>query len=83
MIEKLLDEDSALSRKNMLTSSEIKPHVEKLSSLKSNKAFSGIHDLVDWVIKQIKDESNTLEDADLFLDNIVIDKLYVELYLQK
>ena len=83
LVEKILDEDPGLSRKNMLSSSDIKPHLEKLSSLKSNKAFSGIHDLIDWVLKQIKDDSNTLEDADLFLDNIVIDKLYVELFLHK
>ena len=82
LMEKLLDEDSADSRKKLISSPEVKPHVEKLSSFKSNKAFSGIHDLIDWVLYQIKDESNTLADAHLFIDHIVIDKLYVELYLQ-
>lgn len=83
LMEKLLDDDSLASRKIMLTSSEIKPHIEKLSSFKSNKAFSGIHELVDWVLQQVKDDSNTLADAHLFIDHVVIDKLYVELYLQQ
>ena len=79
----LLDKtmDGSDSRENNLSSSEIKPHLEKLSSFKSNKAFSGIHDLIDWAICQVKDDSNNLADAHLFLDHIVIDKLYTELYL--
>ena len=81
MLEKILDESSSDSRENILSSSEIKPHLEKLSSFKSNKAFSGIHDLIDWAICQVKDDSNNLADAHLFLDHIVIDKLYTELYL--
>merc|ERR1712098_173645 len=43
LMEKLLDDDSLASRKSMMSSSEIKPHIEKLSSFKNNKAFSGIH----------------------------------------
>ena len=82
IVEKILDEDGAASRKFLLNSAEIKPHVDKLNSFKSNKAFSGIHDLLDWVLQQIKDETNTLANAHLFIDHIVIDKLYVELYLQ-
>ena len=81
MLEQILDESPSDSRENILSSSEIKPHLEKLSSFKSNKAFSGIHDLIDWAICQVKDDSNNLADAHLFLDHIVIDKLYTELYL--
>jgi len=81
LLEKLLDEDSVSNRKKLLTSTEVKPHVEKLSAFKSNKAFSGIHDLIEWVLEQVKEESNTLADCHLFLDNIVIDKLYVDLFL--
>ena len=79
----LLDKtmDGSDSRENNLSSSEIKPHLEKLSSFKSNKAFSGIHDLIDWVICHLKDDTNNLADAHLFLDHIVKDKLYTELYL--
>ena len=81
MLEKILDESSSDSRENILSSSEIKPHLEKLSSFKNNKAFSGIHDLIDWVICHLKDDTNNLADAHLFLDHIVKDKLYTELYL--
>ena len=81
LLEKLLDEDSVSSRKTLLMSSEVKPHIEKMSTFKSNKAFSGIHDLIDWVLEQVKEESNTLADCHLFLDKIVIDKLYVDLFL--
>ena len=81
LIEKLLDEDSVSNRKKLLASPEVKPHIEKLSSFKSNKAFSGIHELIEWVLEQVKDESNTIADCHLFLDNIVIDRLYVDLFL--
>ena len=81
LVENILDDSSEETRENNLSTSDIKPHLEKLSSFKSNKAFSGIHDLIDWVIQHLKDDTNNLADAHLFLDHIAIDKLYTELYL--
>ena len=77
-----MDDEASERRKKCISSGEVKPHMDKLAAFKSNKAFSGIHDLVDWVLVQIKDDSNCLADAHLFIDHIVIDKLYTELYLQ-
>ena len=82
LVEKELDDEASERRKKCISSGEVKPHMDKLAAFKSNKAFSGIHDLVDWVLVQIKDDSNCLADAHLFIDHIVIDKLYTELYLQ-
>ena len=82
LVEKELDEESTEKRNLVLTSPEVKPHMEKVQSLKSNKAFSGIHDVIDWVITQTKDESNTLADATLYLDYLVVNRLYTELFLK-
>jgi len=61
---------------------EMKQHLEKLSSLKNNKAFLGLHELIDWVIVQVSDESNILEDSHNFIDYLTINKLYIELYMK-
>ena len=42
--------------------------------------FSGFGELVRWVLQQIEEETNTLKDTGLFIDYLVIDKLYTELY---
>ena len=82
LVEKELDEESTEKRNLVLSSPEVKPHMEKVQSLKSNKAFSGIHDVIDWVITQTKDETNTLADATLYVDYLVVNRLYTELFLK-
>jgi hypothetical protein len=82
LVEKELDEESTEKRKLVLSSPEVKPHMEKVFGLKSNKAFSGIHDVIDWVITQTKDETNTLADSTLYVDYLVVDRLYTELFLK-
>jgi len=82
LVEKELDEESSEKRKLILSSVEVKPHMEKISGFKSNKAFSGIHELIDWVINQTKDETNTLADSHLYIDQLVVNKLYLDLYLK-
>jgi len=82
LVEKELDEESTEKRNLVLSSQEVKPHVEKVQNLKNNKAFSGIHDVIDWVITQTKDETNTLADATLYVDYLVVNRLYTELFLK-
>jgi hypothetical protein len=50
--------------------------------LKNNKGFLGLYELIDWVLLQVHDESNTLDDAHNFIDYLTINKLYVELYMK-
>merc|ERR1712059_121367 len=82
LLERSLDEESVQTREKVLASQEVKPHLDKIIGLKTNKAFAGIHDLVDWTITQIRDETNTLMDAHIFLDKIVVNRLYIDLYLK-
>ena len=82
LVEKELDEESSEKRKLILASPEVKPHMEKISGFKSNKAFSGIHELIDWVLTQSKDETNTLADSHLYIDQMVVNRLYLDLYLK-
>ena len=82
LVEKELDEESTEKRNLVMSSAEVKPHMEKISNLKNNKAFSGIHDVIDWVITQTKDETNTLADATLYIDHLVVNRLYTDLFLK-
>ena len=82
LIEEELDEESTEKRNLVMSSAEVKPHMEKISNLKSNKAFSGIHDVIDWVMTQTKDETNTLADATLYIDHLVVNRLYTDLFLK-
>jgi len=81
LVERTLEEGNG-SREKMLLSAEVKPNMEKILALKKDKGMTGIHDLIDWTVAQIRDDSNSLMDAHLFIDRVVINKLYVDLFLQ-
>ena len=46
-----------------------------------NLGFSGFQDLLFWVLNQVEMEVNLLADAPLFIDYLVKNKLYTELYI--
>jgi len=82
LVERCLVEEKNEGKGAVLGMPEMKQHLEKLSSLKNNKAFLGLHELIDWVIVQVSDESNILEDSHNFIDYLTINKLYIELYMK-
>jgi len=65
-----------------LNTPEMKTQLDKLKAFKSNKGFSGFHELVGWVMAEVEREPNTLADTVLFIRYLTIDKLYTELYLR-
>ena len=91
-------EESEGGREQLLGLAEVKPHVDKVTSLKRDKGMAGIHDLIDWTLAQVRyfvskvhvqvsffqvrDGSNSLADAHLFIDHLVVNKLYLDLFLQ-
>jgi len=83
LIEKTIDlsEDGCLKAAT-LNHPEVKCQLEKLRAYKSNKGFNGFHDLLAWVLQQVEVEENTLQEASLFIDYLVIDKLYTEAFLR-
>ena len=55
---------------------------ESLVGLKSQKAFLGLSDLIDWVLVTCNDRDNDFRAVQDFLAYLVVDKLYTENYLR-
>ena len=86
-MEKLLEEEAMeeggqTQRRAVMELPEVRQQMDRLHGMKNNKAFLGLHDLVDWAVEQVTDETNTLEDAHNFIDYLTVNKLYVELYVR-
>ena len=47
-------EESEGGREQLLGLAEVKPHVDKVTSLKRDKGMAGIHDLIDWTLAQVQ-----------------------------
>ena len=47
-------EESEGGREQLLALPEVKPHVDKVASLKKDKGMAGIHDLIDWTLAQVR-----------------------------
>ena len=47
-------EESEGGREQLLALAEVKPHVDKVTSLKRDKGMAGIHDLIDWTLAQVR-----------------------------
>jgi hypothetical protein len=69
-------------KSRVLECSEMRQQLDRLAGLQRSKALAGLADLVDWVMVQVRDPSNRLAEAHLFLDHLVVDKLYTELFLK-
>ena len=86
LVEKILEEEAMeggqTQRRAVMELAEVRQQMDRLNGMKNNKAFLGLHDLVDWAVEQVTDETNTLEDAHNFLDYLTVNKLYVELYVR-
>ena len=47
-----MEEDEG-GREQLLALPEVKPQVDKVTSLKRDKGMAGIHDLIDWTLAQV------------------------------
>ena len=61
-------EESEGGREQLLALAEVKPHVDKVTSLKRDKGMAGIHDLIDWTLAQVRS-------TDFFLAKFTYDSL--------
>lgn len=52
LVERTLEESEG-GRGQLLALAEVKPHVDKVASLKRDKGMAGIHDLIDWTLAQV------------------------------
>jgi len=83
LIEKQIEASEEGSIKELvLQSQDMKIQLEKLRAYKSNKGFSGFQDVLLWVLNQVELEVNLVADTPLFIDYLVRDKLYTEIYLR-
>ena len=53
LVERTLEESEG-GREQLLGLAEVKPHVDKVTSLKRDKGMAGIHDLIDWTLAQVR-----------------------------
>jgi len=83
LIEKQIEASEEGSIKELvLQSQDMKIQLEKLRAYRSNKGFSGFQDVLLWVLNQVELEVNLVADTPLFIDYLVRDKLYTEIYLR-
>ena len=52
LVERTLEEGEG-GREQLLALPEVKPQVDKVTSLKRDKGMAGIHDLIDWTLAQV------------------------------
>jgi hypothetical protein len=64
------------------TSVELEASREVLLSLRSQRAFLGLSDLIDWVHEFSTDDKNDFGSAVDLIRYLVPNRLYVEKYLQ-
>ncbi len=64
------------------TSVELVASREVLLGLRTQRAFLGLSDLIDWVADFSADEANELGAVDELIRHLVPNRLYVEKYLQ-
>ena len=54
---------------------------DSLAGLKSQKAFLGLSELIDWVLSTANDRDNDFRALPDFLAFLVVDKLFTDGYL--
>ena len=60
-------EESEGGREQLLALAEVKPHVDKVTSLKRDKGMAGIHDLIDWTLAQVRSTDFLLLQSSLLI----------------
>ena len=75
-------EDGASPATTGSSNTELEAVRETLLQLRSQRAFVGLSDLIDWVDAFAADEKNDFGSVVDFIKLLVPNKLYVEKYLQ-